>query len=91
MWFCFQKGKQNKARENPKTPRLVEATRARINYRIFIYYIIYFIMADNKQKIISDIYFDRAGFQSKANTLKDAREKDKNIKMSDVEQFLKKC
>ena len=34
-------------------------------------------MADDKQKIINDIYFDRAGFQSKSNTLKDAREKDK--------------
>ena len=43
-------------------------------------------MAD-KQKIINDIYFDRAGFGSKANTLKDAREKDKTITMADVEKF----
>ena len=45
-------------------------------------------MAD-KQKIINDIYFDRAGFGSKANTLKDAREKDKTITMADVEKFFK--
>ena len=47
-------------------------------------------MADNKQKIISDIYFDRSGYGSKATTLKDAREKEPTIKMSDVEQFFKK-
>ena len=47
-------------------------------------------MADNKQKIINDIYFDKGGFGSKANTLKDAREKDKTITMQDVEQFFKK-
>ena len=44
-------------------------------------------MADDKQKIINDIYFDRAGLQSKSNTLKDAREKDKTITMKDIEQF----
>ena len=47
-------------------------------------------MADNKQKIISDIYFDRSGYGSKATTLKDAREKDKTITMKDVEQFFRK-
>ena len=40
--------------------------------------------------IISKIYYDRAGFGSKAVTLKDAREKDPSIKMSDVEEFFKK-
>ena len=45
-------------------------------------------MAD-KQKIINDIYFDRAGFGGKANTLKDAREKDKSITMADVEKFFR--
>ena len=45
-------------------------------------------MADNKQTIISDIYFDRSGYGSKATTLKDAREKDKTIAMKDVEYFL---
>ena len=47
-------------------------------------------MADNKQKIISDIYFDRSGYGSKATTLKDAREKDKSITMKDVEVFLER-
>lgn len=47
-------------------------------------------MSENKQKIISDIYFDRAGFGSKQTTLKDAREKDKSITMKDVEDFLEK-
>ena len=47
-------------------------------------------MSDNKQKIISDIYNDRAGFGSKATTLKDAREKDKTITMQDVETFFRK-
>ena len=47
-------------------------------------------MADNKQKIISNIYFDRSGYGSKATTLKDAREKDKTITMKDVEQFFRK-
>jgi len=47
-------------------------------------------MADNKQKIISDIYFDRSGYGSKATTLKDAREKDKTITMKNVEYFLER-
>ena len=44
----------------------------------------------NKQTIISDIYFDRSGYGSKATTLKDAREKDKTITMKDVEDFFRK-
>ena len=47
-------------------------------------------MADNEQKVISDIYFDRSGYGSKATTLKDAREKDKTITMKDVEDFLER-
>jgi len=43
-----------------------------------------------KQDIISQIYFDRSGFGSKATTLKDAKEKDKTITMKDVEEFLKR-
>lgn len=43
----------------------------------------------SKQDIISKVYFDRAGFQSKANTLKHAREKDKSITMADVNEFFK--
>ena len=46
-------------------------------------------MSENKQKIINDIYFDRSGFGSKQVTLKDAKEKDSSIKMSDVERFFK--
>ena len=44
----------------------------------------------DKQKTINGIYFDRAGFGGIATTLKDAREKDSSIKMSDVEEFFKK-
>ena len=47
-------------------------------------------MSSEKQKTINDIYFDRAGFGSKATTLKDAREKDKSITMKDVEDFFRK-
>ena len=47
-------------------------------------------MSDGKQDIISKIYFDRSGYGSKATTLKDARETDKSINMSDVEEFFKK-
>ena len=47
-------------------------------------------MADNKQNIVSDIYFDRSGYGSKATTLKDAREQDKTITVKDVEQFFRK-
>ena len=44
----------------------------------------------NKQKIISDIDFDRSGYGSRATSLKDAREKDKTITMKDVEYFFRK-
>ena len=45
---------------------------------------------DNKKNsIINDIYFDRAGFGSKKQTLKDAREKDKTITMADVDKFFR--
>lgn len=43
-----------------------------------------------KQKIISDIYFDKSGFSSKKVTLEDARKKDKTITMKDIEEFFKK-
>ena len=41
-----------------------------------------------KQKTINDVYFDRAGFGSKSRTLEEAREKDKTITMSDINEFL---
>ena len=47
-------------------------------------------MSENKQKIINDVYFDKAGFQSRANTLKDAKKRDATITMKDVEEFFKK-
>ena len=43
-----------------------------------------------KQKIINDVYFDRAGFGSKSRTLAEAREKDKTITMSDINEFFRK-
>ena len=43
-----------------------------------------------KQEIIANIYYDKSGFSSKVTTLKDAREKDKNITMKDVEEFFRK-
>ena len=47
-------------------------------------------MSENKQKIISDIYNDPAGFGSKQTTLKDARQKDKSITKNDVDEFFRK-
>ena len=43
-----------------------------------------------KQKIISDIYFDRAGYGSMKTTLQDAKKKDPSIQMEDVKQFFSK-
>ena len=47
-------------------------------------------MAENKQKTIADISYDRSGFRSKATTLKDARAKNKEITMKDVDEFFRK-
>jgi transposase InsO family protein len=47
-------------------------------------------MAENKQKIIAEVYFDKAGFGSRKTTLEDRRKKDKNITKEDVEQFFRK-
>ena len=44
----------------------------------------------SKQETISKIYYDKSGFGNKAVTLRDAREKDKTIKMEDVEEFFGK-
>ena len=57
-----------------------------INFKI----IIYIDNMSSKQKIINDIYFDRAGFGSKKTTLADARKKDNTITMADVEDFFRK-
>ena len=44
----------------------------------------------SKQDIISSIYFDRSGFGSRAQTLKDSREKDASITKEDVEEFFRR-
>ena len=48
-------------------------------------------MTDSKkQKIINDIYFDKAGFGSLKTTLEDSKKKDSSITMDDVRQFFRK-
>lgn len=44
----------------------------------------------SKQDTIAKIYFNEAGYGSRARTLKESREKDKTITMSDVEEFFRK-
>ena len=44
----------------------------------------------DKNKVISDIYFDRSGFGSIANTFKDAKAEDKSITMADVKAWYDK-
>ena len=43
----------------------------------------------DKQKVISDIYYAKSGYGSKAITLKEARQKDKTITANDVNEFFK--
>ena len=43
----------------------------------------------SKQDISRDVYFDRAGFGSRARTLKEAREKDKTITAEDINELFK--
>ena len=44
----------------------------------------------DKNKIISDMYFDRSGFGSIATTFKDAKAKDKSIALADVKAWFEK-
>ena len=44
----------------------------------------------SKQEIIANVYYDRSGYGSRAQTLKESREKDKSITKDDVEEFFKK-
>ena len=44
----------------------------------------------SKQEIISNVYYDRAGYGSRQRTSKEAREKDKSINIDDVNEFFKK-
>ena len=41
-----------------------------------------------KQKVSNDVYFDRTGFGSKSRILEEAREKDKTMTVSDINEFL---
>ena len=43
----------------------------------------------SKQEIIANIYYDRSGYGSRAQTLKESRAKDKSITKDDVEEFFK--
>ena len=47
-------------------------------------------MSDNKNDIISKIYFDRSGFGSIQTTYKDAKEKEPSITLNDVKEWFKK-
>ena len=51
---------------------------------------ILFIILTSKQDIISNIYYDRSGFGSRAQTLKHSREKDATVTREDVEEFFKR-
>ena len=44
----------------------------------------------DKQKIISDIYYDKSGYGSKRRTLQESREKDKSITKADIDDFFNK-
>ena len=54
---------------------------------ILNHYFSLFIYMSEKQKIINDVSFDRAGYGSKSRTLAEAREKDKTITMADINEF----
>ena len=51
------------------------------------YNIIFIIIMDNKNAIISKIYFDKSGYGSIKTTFEDARKKDNSITIEDVKQF----
>ena len=44
----------------------------------------------DKNKIISNVYFDPAGYSSIKTTLEDAQKKDKSITYNDVKEWFKK-
>ena len=47
-------------------------------------------MAEGKQKIIAEVYYDRSGFGSLKTTLDDSRKKDPSIRMEDIKEFFRK-
>ena len=51
-------------------------------------YFLLLIYMSEKQKIINEVYFDKAGFGSKSRTLAEAREKDKTTTMGDNNEFV---
>ena len=57
---------------------------------ILNHYFLLLIYMSERQRIINDVYFDRAGFGSKSRTLAEAREKDKTITMGDINEFFRK-
>ena len=57
--------------------------------KVRIYNILFIIMS-SKQDIISEVYFDRSGFGSRARTLQEARRKDKSITADDINEFFRK-
>ena len=51
--------------------------------------IIIIMQSSNKDDIITNVYYDRAGFGSKSRTLEEAREKDKSITMGDINRWFR--
>ena len=43
-----------------------------------------------KQKIVNDVYHEKAGCGSRQRTLDEARKKDQSITMDDINEFFKK-
>ena len=68
------------------TPNAVSNDDLIIDIKSFL---LLFYMSE-KQKIVNDVYFDKAGFGSKSRTLAEAQEKDKTITMGDINEFFRK-
>ena len=65
---------------------VIYAIVASINYhKIFI-----IMSSDNKDEILSSIYYDRSGYGSVNTTYQDAKKKDKTITVNDVQQWFEK-
>ena len=68
------------------TRRQEEGLRSRKNrYNI----IIIIMQSSNKDDIITNVYYDRAGFGTKSRKLEEAREKDKSITMGDINRWFR--
>ena len=53
----------------------------------YIYILYVYIYMSDKDKIINDVYYDRAGFGSQRTTYLDAKKKDPSITMQDVKDW----